>query len=74
MMPFASNLRSELVVDAPDSMTSDTDIYETVIGNKTLEKSSRMEDISFQQGIPPHREIDFNQGIPVRVKEKSRTR
>ena len=74
MMPFASNLRSELVVDAPESMTSDTDIYETVIGNKTLEKSSRMEDISFQQGIPPHREIDFSQGIPVRVKEKSRTR
>ena len=74
VMPFASSLRSELVVEAPDSLTSDTniDIVKSTIDdekNTTLEKAARMEDVIFTRGLPPHREIDFNQGIPVRVKK-----
>ena len=73
MMPFASSLRSELIVDAPDSLTSDTEVHEALVlaetGNSTerreLEKAARMEDISFTEGLPAHREIDFSQGIPV---------
>ena len=75
MMPFASSLRSELIVDAPDSLTSDTEVHEALVlaetGNSTgtegqeLEKAARMEDISFTEGQPAHREIDFSQGIPV---------
>ena len=75
MMPFASSLRSELIVDAPDSLTSDTEVHEALVlaetGNSTrtegqeLEKAARMEDISFTEGQPLHREIDFSQGIPV---------
>ena len=75
MMPFASSLRSELIVDAPDSLTSDTEVHEALVlaetGNSTrtegqeLEKAPRMEDISFTEGQPAHREIDFSQGIPV---------
>ena len=73
MMPFASSLRSELIVDAPDSLTSDTEVHEALVlaetGNATrseeLEKAARMEDISFTEGLPAHREIDFSQGIPV---------
>ena len=76
MMPFASSLRSELIVDAPDSLTSDTEVHEALAsietgsGNRTserkeLEKAARMEDISFTEGQPAHREIDFSQGIPV---------
>ena len=75
MMPFASSLRSELIVDAPDSLTSDTEVHEALVlaetGNTTrkegqeLEKAARMEDISFTEGQPAHREIDFSQGIPV---------
>ena len=76
MMPFASSLRSELIVDAPDSLTSDTEVHEaltsieTGTGNRTgegkeLEKAARMEDISFTDGQAVHREIDFSQGIPV---------
>ena len=72
MMPFASSLRSELVVEAPDSLTSDTniDIVNATMDdekNTTLVKAVRMEDVIFTQGNPTHREIDFNQGIPVRV-------
>ena len=77
MMPFASSLRSELVVDAPDSLTSDTRIdivNATMDDEKTTSgvKAMRMEDIIFGQGSSSssitgsaHREIDFNQGIPV---------
>ena len=75
MMPFASSLRSELIVDAPDSLTSDTEVHEALVlaetGNATRtegqapEKAARMEDISFTEGQPAHREIDFSQGIPV---------
>lgn len=76
MMPFASSLRSELIVDAPDSLTSDTEVHEALAsietgnGNRTgerkeLEKAARMEDISFTEGQAVHREIDFSQGIPV---------
>ena len=75
MMPFASSLRSELIVDAPDSLTSDTEVHEALVLAETsnttrtesqeLEKAARMEDISFTEGQPAHREIDFSQGIPV---------
>ena len=74
LMPFASSLRSELVVDAPDSLTSDTniDIVTATMDdekNTTAVKAVRMEDVIFSQGSTgtssPHREIDFNQGIPV---------
>jgi len=75
-LPFASSLRSELVVEAPDSMTSDSNMDAVIIekiGDK--EKKPRMEDVNFQEGRPSHREIDFNQGIPVRTnKDKSRSR
>ena len=75
-LPFASSLRSELVVEAPDSMTSDSKMDAVIIekiGDK--EKKPRMEDVNFQDGRPTHREIDFNQGIPVRTnKDKSRSR
>lgn len=72
MLPFAASQRSELVVEAPDSLTSDSDVYEVVVsGNSTLEKAARMEDINFQQGISSHREIDFSQGIPVRGRNSS---
>ena len=72
-MPFASSLRSELVVDAPDSLTSDTniDIVAATMDdekNTTAVKAVRMEDVIFSQGSSSsagHREIDFNQGIPV---------
>ena len=69
MMPFASSLRSELIVDAPDSMTSDTNENQSLVelNNKTLEKASRMEIMNFNHGLPPHREMDFSQGIPVQV-------
>ena len=75
-LPFASSLRSELVVDAPDSMTSDSNIDSVLVDfNNDKEKQSRMEDVNFQDGRPTHREIDFSQGIPVRIKEdKSRSR
>ena len=72
MMPFASSLRSELVVDAPDSLTSDSniDIVTATMDdekNTTAVKAVRMEDVIFSQGgsSSAHREIDFNQGIPV---------
>ena len=72
MLPFAASQRSELVVEAPDSLTSDSDVYEVVVaGNKTLEKAARMEDINFQQGLSNHREIDFSHGIPVLVRDNS---
>ena len=74
MMPFASSLRSELVVEAPDSLTSDTriDIVNSTKAdekNTTLKKAARLEDVIFTEGHPTHREIDFNQGVPVRVKK-----
>ena len=74
MMPFASSLRSELVVEAPDSLTSDTriDIVNFTKAdekNTTLKKAARLEDVIFTDGHPTHREIDFNQGVPVRVKK-----
>ena len=74
MMPFASSLRSELVVEAPDSLTSDTriDIVNSTKAdekNTTLKKAARLEDVIFTEGHPAHREIDFNQGVPVRVKK-----
>ena len=70
MMPFASSLRSELVVEAPDSLTSAAVAHEAVLAasansSSGLEKAARMEDISFQAGQPPHREIDWGQGVPV---------
>ena len=75
-LPFASSLRSELVVEAPDSMTSDSNIDPVMIDlTEGKEKQPRMEDVNFQDGRPSHREIDFSQGIPVRTKEdKSRSR
>eukprot|EP00090_Calanus_glacialis_P047107 TRINITY_DN9572_c0_g1_i1.p1 TRINITY_DN9572_c0_g1~~TRINITY_DN9572_c0_g1_i1.p1 ORF type:complete len:424 (+),score=122.91 TRINITY_DN9572_c0_g1_i1:82-1353(+) len=75
-LPFASSLRSELVVEAPDSMTSDSNIDPVMIDlTEVKEKKPRMEDVNFQDGRPSHREIDFSQGIPVRTKEdKSRSR
>ena len=74
MMPFASSLRSELVVEAPDSLTSDTriDIVNSTKAdekNTTLKKAARLEDVIFTDSHPTHREIDFNQGVPVRVKK-----
>ena len=75
MMPFASSQRHQLIVDAPDSMTSDTNVDFVVVGNKTLEKAARMEDVSFEHGVSPHREIDFSQGVLVRGnQEKSNPR
>ena len=35
-----------------------------------LEKAARMEDISFTEGLPAHREIEFSQGIPVTVRQR----
>ena len=29
-----------------------------------------MEDISFTEGLPAHREIEFSQGIPVTVRQR----
>ena len=74
-LPFASSLRSELVVEAPDSMTSDSNIDIKAVNISVKEKQARMEDVNFQDGRPTHREIDFSQGIPVRTKgDKSRAR
>lgn len=75
-LPFASSLRSELVVEAPDSLTSDSNVDAiTVNATENRDKQPRMEDVDFQEGRPAHREIDFNQGIPVRTKEdKHRSR
>ena len=75
MMPFASSLRSELVVEAPDSLTSAAVAHEAVLAasansSSGLEKAARMEDISFQAGQPPHREIDWGQGVPVRGNQR----
>ena len=77
MMPFASSLRSELVVEAPDSLTSAAVAHEAVLAASAnsssggLEKAARMEDISFQAGQPPHREIDWGQGVPVRGNQRA---
>ena len=76
MMPFASSLRSELVVEAPDSLTSAAVAHEAVLAasansSSGLEKAARMEDISFQAGQPPHREIDWGQGVPVRGNQRA---
>ena len=76
MMPFASSLRSELVVEAPDSLTSAAVAHEAVLAASANsssggpEKAARMEDISFQAGQPPHREIDWGQGVPVRGNQR----
>ena len=58
-IPFASSLRSELVVDAPGGpVTSNSSM---------LEKQGRMEESEYMEGgAAQHREIDFSQGLPVR--------
>ena len=47
MMPFASSLRSELIVDAPDSLTSDTEVHEALVlaetGNSTRTEGQELE-------------------------------
>jgi len=61
-IPFASSKRSELVVEAPTSHTS----------NSTLEKKPRMEESEFEDVAIKHREIEFSQGLPVRGSERLR--
>ena len=40
MLPFAASQRSELVVEAPDSLTSDSDVYEVVVSGNSTPSSS----------------------------------
>ena len=63
-VPFASSKRSELVVEAPTSKTSNS---------STAEKKPRMEESEFEEEEETkHREIEFSQGLPVRGSERNR--
>jgi len=65
-VPFASSKRSELVVEAPSSKTSNS---------SSPEKKSRMEESEFKEEegeVTKHREIEFSQGLPVRGSERNR--
>ena len=64
-VPFASSKRSELVVEAPSSKTSNS---------SSPEKKPRMEESEFEEeeGETKHREIEFSQGLPVRGSERNR--
>ena len=63
-VPFASSKRSELVVEAPTSKTSNA---------STAEKKPRMEESEFEEEEETkHREIEFSQGLPVRGSERNR--
>ena len=62
-VPFASSKRSELVVEAPTSKTSNS---------STAEKKPRMEESEFEEEETKHREIEFSQGLPVRGSERNR--
>ena len=63
-VPFASSKRSELVVEAPTSKTSNS---------STAEKKPRMEESDFEEEEETkHREIEFSQGLPVRGSERNR--
>ena len=65
-VPFASSKRSELVVEAPSSKTSNS---------SSPEKKSRMEESEFneeEEEVTKHREIEFSQGLPVRGSERNR--
>ena len=64
-VPFASSKRSELVVEAPSSKTSNS---------SSPEKKSRMEESEYKEEgeVTKHREIEFSQGLPVRGSERNR--
>ena len=63
-VPFASSKRSELVVEAPTSKTSNA---------SAAEKKPRMEESEFEEEEETkHREIEFSQGLPVRGSERNR--
>ena len=63
-VPFASSKRSELVVEAPTSKTSNA---------SSAEKKPRMEESEFEEEEETkHREIEFSQGLPVRGSERNR--
>ena len=66
-IPFASSLRSELVVEAPSSLTSNT------TAENNASKQARMESSDYDGGEQQqHREIEFSQGLPVRSSDRFR--
>ena len=67
-LPFASSLRSELVVEAPGSRLAHTATgSETGLQHVNTDKTARMENSQERKHL--HREMDFSQGIPVRSAE-----